>query len=58
LRNDGAVDVVATNKEDVVGSGEAVVSAVESEELLQATSPTRKGRSRSAFFTVPFCRSK
>jgi hypothetical protein len=55
LRNDGVVEVVAMADEDMVGSCVAVVAAVESEVLLQATSPIRKGRSRSAFFTFPFC---
>ena len=45
----GAVEVLRT----VVG----VVVGAELEEPLQATSPKRKGRSSSAFFTDSFCRA-
>jgi hypothetical protein len=55
LRNEGVVDVVATANVDVVRTVAGVEVATESEALLQATSPTRKGRSKKAFFTFLFC---
>jgi hypothetical protein len=56
LRNDGAGVVVAVaGNVEVVRTVVGVEVATESEELLQATSPNKKGRSRSAFFTGPFC---
>jgi hypothetical protein len=55
LRNEGVVDVVATANVDVLRTDAEVEVATESEALLQATSPTRMGRSRKAFFTVLFC---
>jgi hypothetical protein len=58
LRNDGVVVVVASGNVDVVRTDAGEVVATESEALLQAKSPNSKGRSKSAFFTVPFCRSK
>jgi hypothetical protein len=58
LRNVGVVVVAVRGKVDVVRTGAGEVIATESEALLHATSPNSKGRSKSAFFTVPFCRSK
>jgi hypothetical protein len=57
FRNVGTV-VAVLDAVDVLTIVVGVVVEVESEESLQATSPTRKGRSRSAFFTDSFCRAK
>jgi hypothetical protein len=55
FKNVGTVVVAATGTVEVVATVEGVEMATESEELLQATSPNRKGRSKSAFFTFPLC---
>jgi hypothetical protein len=55
LRKVGVVVVAASGRVDVVRTGAGEVVAPESEALLHATSPKRKGASRSAFFTVLFC---
>jgi hypothetical protein len=55
LRKVGAVVDVVRGNVDVVRTGSGEVVATESEALLQATSPKRKGASRSAIFTVLFC---
>jgi hypothetical protein len=49
------VVVVAVINVDVVRTGAGEVVGTESEALLQAASPIRKGSSRNAFFTVLFC---
>jgi hypothetical protein len=55
LRNGGVVVVDVAGNVEVVRTVVGVEVATESEELLQATSPNRKGRSKSAFFTFPLC---
>ena len=51
------VVVAAVGNVDVVIDGAMVVLAAESVVLPQATRLTRRGRSKSAFFTQPFCRA-
>ena len=55
FKNVGTVVVAASGTVEVVATVEGVVVDAESEALLQATSPIRKGSSRNAFFTVLFC---
>jgi hypothetical protein len=55
FRNDGVVVVAAAGRVELMSAVVGVVVTAESEALLQATRPIRKGRSRKAFFTVLFC---
>lgn len=58
LRNVGRVVVAAVGNVVEMTDGAMVVLAPASVVFPQETKPTRRGRSKSAFFTEPFCRAR
>lgn len=58
LRNVGRVVVAVLGKVDAAIDAVSDVLAVESAVFPQATRPTRRGRSKSAFFTIEVCQQE